>query len=98
MFFNDQIFNEVDLEFRIAAHNVKNLSKKPTDSELLKLYGLYKQSLYGNNKTEKPDFFNFKEISKWNAWNDESGKGRSNAKKEYIDFVKILRLKYNTVI
>jgi len=97
MFFNDQIFNELDLQFRIEAHNVKILSKKPSDSELLKLYGLYKQSLYGNNKTEKPDFYNFKEVSKWNAWNDQAGKGRSNAKREYIELVKSLKLKYNTV-
>jgi diazepam-binding inhibitor (GABA receptor modulating acyl-CoA-binding protein) len=97
MFYLDQIFNELDVEFRVQVYNVKQLSKKPTDSELLKLYGLYKQSLFGNNKNEKPNFFNYKELQKWNAWNEQAGKGRSNAKKEYIDFVKSLILKYNTL-
>ena len=95
MFF-DEVLNETDLEFRVEVHNVKNLNKKPTDNELLKLYALYKQSLFGNNNTEKPSFFNFKEMSKWNVWTEQAGKGRSTAKREYIDFVKSLKIKYNT--
>jgi diazepam-binding inhibitor (GABA receptor modulating acyl-CoA-binding protein) len=95
MFF-DEILNETDLEFRVEAHNVKNLNRKPSDNELLKLYGLYKQGLFGNNNTEKPSFFSFKEMSKWNAWTEQAGKGRSAAKREYIDFVKSLKIKYNT--
>jgi diazepam-binding inhibitor (GABA receptor modulating acyl-CoA-binding protein) len=46
----DEIFNN-------SAKEVQNLKQKPSDQELLKLYGLYKQSLFGNNHTSQPSFF-----------------------------------------
>jgi len=79
----DEIFNN-------AANEVQNLKQKPSDQELLKLYGLYKQSLFGNNHTSHPSFFDFKAKSKWNAWNDQSGKGKLRAKRD-----EILKNKYN---
>jgi diazepam-binding inhibitor (GABA receptor modulating acyl-CoA-binding protein) len=84
----DEIFNN-------SAKEVQNLKQKPSDQELLKLYGLYKQSLFGNNHTSQPSFFDFKAKSKWNAWSGESGKGKSRTKREYIEYVEILKNKYN---
>jgi len=40
-------------------------------------------------------FFDFKAKSKWNAWSGESGKGKSRTKREYIEYVEILKNKYN---
>jgi len=87
--------DNLDDNFIISSQEVQNLKQKPSDQELLKLYGLYKQSLFGNNHTSQPSFFDFKAKSKWSAWNDESGKGKSRAKREYIDFVENLKKKYN---
>ena len=85
------VIENVDEEFNIFVKEVYNLKQKPSDHELLKLYGLYKQSLFGNNNTEQPSFFDFKSKSKWNAWNEQAGKGKSRAKREYIDLVVSLK-------
>ena len=82
-------------DFIESSKQVMKLSKKPDDKELLKLYGLYKQGLFGNNKESKPSFFDFKASSKWNAWMKEAGKGRPQAKREYIEYVELLKNKYN---
>ncbi|CCJ31037.1 unnamed protein product [Pneumocystis jirovecii] len=73
-------------EFKKAAESVKNLSSKPSDTELLKLYALYKQATEGDNNKKKPSIFNPKEKYKWDAWNEEKGKSNEDAMKEYIDF------------
>ena len=36
-----------------AASDAKALSSKPSDNDLLKLYGLFKQGVVGDNNTEK---------------------------------------------
>lgn len=85
----------LDIDFHKASEEVKILSVKPTDKELLNLYGLYKQATIGSCKLDKPSLFSFKEYSKWNAWFDQYGKSKSKAKREYIDLVETLKTKYN---
>jgi diazepam-binding inhibitor (GABA receptor modulating acyl-CoA-binding protein) len=89
------LLDDTDLKFKKASEEVLVLKKKPDDRELLILYGLYKQALFGNNKTPKPFLFDFKNCSKWNAWNDLQGMGKNKAKNQYIDYVEILKNKYN---
>jgi acyl-CoA-binding protein len=38
-------------QFNQAAEKVKNLTKRPSDEELLELYALYKQATVGDNNT-----------------------------------------------
>jgi diazepam-binding inhibitor (GABA receptor modulating acyl-CoA-binding protein) len=83
-----------ELLFEQAVKQVQTLNFRPTDSELLLLYGLYKQATVGNNRTQCPGFTDFKGKSKWSAWASQSGKGCSRARKEYITFVKELVAKY----
>jgi len=80
-------------EFDKAAEEVKNLSKKPSDEELLKLYGLFKQATVGDNNTDKPGMFDLKGKYKWEAWNGNKGKDKSTAQKEYIAIVHELQAK-----
>lgn len=88
------VIDDVEIKFQKAAKDVRELTTKPTDAELLKLYALYKQALFGNNKTSQPSFFQLKEKAKWNEWNKLQGMGRNNAKKSYIEFVEELKMKY----
>jgi acyl-CoA-binding protein len=37
-----------------AAERLKSLTKRPSNEELLELYGLYKQATAGDNKTSQP--------------------------------------------
>ncbi|CAG8488766.1 13639_t:CDS:2 [Ambispora leptoticha] len=60
-------------EFIKAAGDVKNLPTKPTDEQLLELYGLYKQAIFGDNETPKPGMFDLKGKAKWEAWTKKKG-------------------------
>ncbi|KAI7848401.1 putative acyl-coA-binding protein [Circinella umbellata] len=80
-------------EFNTAAEEVKNLTSKPSDEALLKLYGLFKQATVGDNTTTKPGMFDLKGKYKWQAWEDLKGKSQADAEKEYIAFVEELKSK-----
>ena len=64
------------------------------ENELLTLYGLYKQALYGDTKGDKPSIFQFKNRAKYNAWEKQKGKSHDQAALEYIELVRIVRKKY----
>ncbi|CAI5760403.1 unnamed protein product [Candida verbasci] len=85
----------VSAEFEEKASTVSNLSKRPNDDELLKLYGLYKQATIGDNNTTKPGTFDFKGKYKWQAWEDLKGTSQEEAEKKYIEFASELIEKYN---
>ncbi len=74
---------------------VQNLKQRPTDDELLKLYGLYKQATIGDNTTTKPGLFDLKGKYKWQSWADLEGTSQEAAEKEYIEFATSLIAKYN---
>jgi len=80
-------------EFDQAAEEVKKLSKKPSDDELLKLYGLFKQATVGDNNTSQPGMLDFKGKYKWEAWNKNKGKSKDDSQREYIAFVQQLKAK-----
>ncbi len=87
----------MDLEnkFQEAVKNSKNISQKPTNEELLKLYALYKQSTEGNVIGERPEGFDFKGAAKYDAWSEIKGAEKSTCMQEYIDLVESLLSKYN---
>lgn len=71
------------------------MTKRPTDDELLKLYGLYKQATVGDNETAKPGMFDLKGKYKWQAWLDLKGTSQEEAEQQYIAFATELIEKYN---
>jgi diazepam-binding inhibitor (GABA receptor modulator, acyl-CoA-binding protein) len=81
-------------KFIKASENIKQY-KTLSNDELLKLYGIYKQSLFGKNTTNKPSIFNYKGLLKWNAWTSESVLTQQEAKQEYIKYVNKLLKKIN---
>ena len=83
----------VENNFQTSVRDINNLTYKPTDYELLILYGLYKQSLFGDNIETKPSFFNFKGQKKWQAWTEQKGKSKIKAKIEYTSFANSLKNK-----
>jgi len=81
--------------FELSAKMVKLLKPGVTDSELLKLYGLFKQSNFGDCNTEEPSkLFNVKENAKWHAWNSVRGLKKFEAMNKYSDFAMALIDKY----
>ncbi|KAF8983542.1 hypothetical protein BGZ46_010050 [Entomortierella lignicola] len=81
---------KINAEFEAAAALVKTFTKKPSDEELLKLYGLYKQATEGDNTTPAPGMFDLKGKYKWNAWTALKGKDKDEAKVEYTKYVQTL--------
>ena len=82
-------------DFNIAAGKSKELTSRPTNKELLELYGLFKQSSEGDNREERPGGFDFRAIAKHDAWASKRGKSGDQAMQEYIDLVNTLYQQYH---
>lgn len=70
------------------------LTKRPSDDELLKLYGLFKQTTVGDNDTPQPGTFDFKGKYKWKAWTELKGTSQEDAEAQYIKLADELLAKY----
>jgi diazepam-binding inhibitor (GABA receptor modulator, acyl-CoA-binding protein) len=77
----------LDNQFAQAQLDVKTLTKRPSDSQLLDLYAYFKQGTEGDNTTSKPGMFDIKGQFKWNAWKDKAGLSTDQAKQKYVDLV-----------
>jgi diazepam-binding inhibitor (GABA receptor modulating acyl-CoA-binding protein) len=74
-------------QFKLAAEAVNQLSSKPNNDTLGKLYGLYKQATVGDNNMTKPGMLDLKGNAKWNSWNNFKGYSKYQAEVEYIKLV-----------
>lgn len=78
---------EIQNQFEAAVIRAKELTKRPSNEELLRLYALFKQATEGDNTGERPGGFDFKAIAKFDAWSEAKGKTKTEAMKEYIELV-----------
>ena len=85
----------INILFKKAVESVNNLSIKPSDEELLQLYGNYKQGTVGDINIDKPSFYMFKDVSKWTAWNNMKGVSKLQAQVNYIKIVEEFKSKYS---
>ena len=74
-------------KFEAAAANSKNLSERPDNATLLKIYALYKQGSVGDNTDKKPGFGDMVGRAKWDAWNSLKGTPKDAAMQQYIDLI-----------
>jgi diazepam-binding inhibitor (GABA receptor modulator, acyl-CoA-binding protein) len=72
-------------EFLSAQQRVNNLSRRPSDQQLLEIYGLYKQATLGDVTGNRPGGFDFKGRAKWEAWKHRQGLSREEAMKGYVE-------------
>jgi diazepam-binding inhibitor (GABA receptor modulator, acyl-CoA-binding protein) len=82
--------SDLTSNFEAAVANSKNLSERPDNATMLKLYALYKQSSTGDNADKKPGFSDMVGRAKWDAWNGMKGTDSDAAKQQYIDLVESL--------
>jgi diazepam-binding inhibitor (GABA receptor modulator, acyl-CoA-binding protein) len=78
-------------QFEQAVADSKNLSEKPDNSTLLKLYALYKQASSGDVDGKRPGFTDMVGRAKWDAWNEIKGKDGKAAMQEYVDLIESLK-------
>jgi acyl-CoA-binding protein len=83
--------SDLKQQFEQAAIDVKDLSERPDNDTLLRLYALYKQGSEGDVSGEKPGFFDFVGTAKYEAWGKLKGTAQDEAMKKYVDLVKKLR-------
>lgn len=79
--------SDLKTQFETAVADSKNLSERPDNQTMLKLYALYKQSTAGDNTEKKPGFADMVGRAKWDAWNGFKGTSNDEAMQQYIDLV-----------
>jgi diazepam-binding inhibitor (GABA receptor modulating acyl-CoA-binding protein) len=77
-----------------AVARTQQFTTRPSNEDLLRLYGLYKQATEGDNEEERPGGFDFKAAAKYNAWLLLKGKSKEDATQAYIDLVSQLSANY----
>jgi diazepam-binding inhibitor (GABA receptor modulating acyl-CoA-binding protein) len=78
-------------QFEQAVADSKNLSERPDNMTMLKLYALYKQGSAGDVDGKRPGFTDMVGRAKWDAWNELKGQTADEAKQAYIDLVEDLK-------
>lgn len=82
--------SDLKSQFEQAQKDVKGLSERPSDDDMLALYALYKQATAGDVTGDKPGMFDFVGRAKHEAWGELSGTDADTAMQKYIDKVKAL--------
>lgn len=79
-------------QFEQAVTDSKNLSERPDNDTLLRLYSLFKQATEGDLNADPPSNpFDFVAKAKYQAWESLKGKSSELAMKEYIELVTHLK-------
>ena len=80
--------------FASAQERVKKLSRRPSNDELLQLYGLFKQATEGDVKGSRPGILDPKGRAKFDAWTARKGLAAPEARKRYVELVDALVAKH----
>lgn len=83
--------SELDAAFAQAQSDAKQLPERPDNDTMLKLYSHYKQASEGDVSGDKPGFFDFVGVAKYEAWEKLQGMDPAEAKQRYIDLVESLK-------
>ena len=82
--------SDLQAKFEAAVAESKNLSERPDNATLLKIYALYKQASVGDNVDKKPGFSDMVGRAKWDAWNGLKGTSSTDAMQQYVDLIESL--------
>jgi diazepam-binding inhibitor (GABA receptor modulating acyl-CoA-binding protein) len=76
--------SDLKARFEAAVAASKELSERPDNMTLLKIYALYKQATAGAPTEPRPGFSDMVGRAKWAAWNALKDKSADEAMQEYI--------------
>ena len=82
-------------DFNTAVTQSKELTKRPSNEELLDLYALFKQATDGDVSGDRPGGFDFKAIAKFDSWASKKGMAKEQAMQDYVQLVSKLRASYS---
>lgn len=83
-----------DKKFEAAANDIKQLTRRPDDQDMLRLYALYKQGSEGDVQGERPGAFSFVDRAKYDAWAKLKGTDQAKARENYVKLVERLKKTY----
>jgi diazepam-binding inhibitor (GABA receptor modulating acyl-CoA-binding protein) len=78
-------------QFAQAQIDSKNLSERPDNMTLLKIYALFKQASSGDAQGERPGMSDFVGRAKWDAWEALKGTAKEAAMQQYVDLIADLK-------
>jgi len=79
--------SDLKAQFEAAVAGSRNLTERPDNATLLKLYALYKQATAGDNTEKKPGFSDLVGRAKWDAWAAVKGLPGDDAMQQYVDLI-----------
>ncbi|EIT69381.1 MULTISPECIES: acyl-CoA-binding protein [Hydrocarboniphaga] len=85
--------SDLKAQFEQAQKDVRKLTKKPSDNDLLALYSLFKQATEGDVSGPRPGMLNVVARAKYDAWAKLKGTKNDAAMKQYIAKVEELQKK-----
>jgi diazepam-binding inhibitor (GABA receptor modulator, acyl-CoA-binding protein) len=85
---------DMQKKFEAAARDVQQLTRRPDDEDMLRLYALYKQATDGDVSGDRPGAFSFVDRAKYDAWAKLKGTGTAQARESYVKLVERLKKTY----
>lgn len=79
--------SDLNAAFEAAVAQSTQLSARPDNATLLKIYALYKQATQGDNEEKKPSFSEVVGRAKWDAWEKLKGTEGDVARQQYIALI-----------
>lgn len=83
--------SDLQQRFDAAAAESKNLSERPDNDTLLKIYALYKQGSNGDAQGPRPGFTDMIGRMKYDAWAALEGLSKDDAMRQYIALIDSLK-------
>jgi len=77
-------------DFARAQERLKGLSRRPSNDQLLAVYGLYKQATEGDARGSRPGMLDPKGRAKFDAWTSRKGMTQAEARARYVALVEEL--------
>lgn len=82
--------SDLKAAFEQAQADVKTLTERPSNEDLLHLYAHYKQAAEGDVSGKRPGMMDLKGRAKYDAWAGLKGMSAEDAMQAYIDKVNAL--------
>ena len=77
-------------QFQDAKARVEKLQSRPSNDQLLDLYGLFKQATEGDASGPRPGLLDLKGRAKHDAWAKRKGVSKDDAMEKYVALVDAL--------
>lgn len=82
--------SDVQAQFEQAQVDVKTLTERPSNDDLLTLYATFKQATAGDVSGKRPGMMDMVGRAKYDAWAKLAGQSSEQAMQAYVDKVNAL--------